>query len=160
MVQARQPENVQQSCISIFATYLTIPSTNYEHLPRHDNSIPCVAIWQIYRDTKQPQQKHTSLNESRLQFSWRQFQQQRKSKSPNPIQKRKSTLHLKRLFFLMNRLIHFYINTTKVIRPVKQNQLSFSSIETKKPLLAPVYSFSQIRFKFRGQFQFQPQMDA
>ena len=29
--------------------------------------------------------------------------------------------HLKRLFFLENRPIHFHINSTSVIRPVKQN---------------------------------------
>ena len=46
--------------------------------------------------------------------------------------------HLKRKFFLKNRPIHFYINSTSVIRLVKRNQLSFSSNETDKPLLAPV----------------------
>ena len=46
--------------------------------------------------------------------------------------------YLKRLFFLMNRLIHFHINSTSVIKPVKQNQLSFLSTEINKPLTAPV----------------------
>ena len=46
--------------------------------------------------------------------------------------------HLKRRFFLKNRPIHFYINSTSVIRLVKRNQLSFSSNETNKPLLATV----------------------
>ena len=32
--------------------------------------------------------------------------------------------------------------TTGVIRPVKQNQLSFPNIEINKPLLAPVHSVS------------------
>ena len=39
--------------------------------------------------------------------------------------------NLKRLFFLKNRPIHFHINSTSVIRPVKQNKLSFSNIEIK-----------------------------
>ena len=30
----------QQSYISVFIAYLTIPSRNYEQQPRHDNSIP------------------------------------------------------------------------------------------------------------------------
>ena len=34
--------------------------------------------------------------------------------------------------------IHFKINTTCVIRPVKWNQLSFNSIKINKPLPAPV----------------------
>ena len=42
------------------------------------------------------------------------------------------------MIFLKNRPIHFNINSTSVIRPVKQNQLSFSSIEINKPLPAPV----------------------
>ena len=48
--------------------------------------------------------------------------------------------HLKRLFFLKNRLIYFNINSTSVIRPVKWSQLNFSSIEINKPLPAPVHS--------------------
>ena len=43
-----------------------------------------------------------------------------------------------------------------VIRPVKQNQLSFPSIEINKALLAPVHNVSQIRFKFRNQFKLLP----
>ena len=45
--------------------------------------------------------------------------------------------HLKRLFPLKNRPIHFYINSTSVIRPVKQNKSSFSSIGINKPLSCP-----------------------
>ena len=45
--------------------------------------------------------------------------------------------HLKKLSFLKNRAIHFRINGTGVIRPVKQNKLSFFSIE-KPSLPAPV----------------------
>ena len=45
-------------------------------------------------------------------------------------------------------------------RLVKQNQLSFSSIEINKPLPAQVHSPSQIRFKFRSQFQLLPQISS
>ena len=45
--------------------------------------------------------------------------------------------HLKRWFFLKNRPIHFHINSTSVIRLIKRNQLSFSSIEINKSLPAP-----------------------
>ena len=77
-----------------------------------------------------------------------------------PIQFRREgqPKHLKILFFLKNRPIHFHINRTIVIRQVKQNQLSFPSIKINKPLLTPVYSVSQIRFKFRSQFKLLPQI--
>ena len=69
------------------------------------------------------------------------------------LYQRRSTPASKRLFFLKNSAIHFHINRTSVIRPVKQNQLSFSSIEINKALFATVHSVLQIRFKFRNQFK-------
>ena len=59
-VQEKQQVKDQQSCISIFVVCLTIPSNNWGHQPRRDNSIPYIGIWQIYRDTEQPQEKETS----------------------------------------------------------------------------------------------------
>ena len=58
-----------------------------------------------------------------------------------PFQFRRETesQHLTRFFF-ENRPIYFHINSTRVIRLVKQNKLVFSSIEINKPLPAPVYS--------------------
>ena len=76
-VQERQQRKDQQFCISVFVAYTTIPSSNQQHQPKNDNSIPCMDVWQIYRDTEQPPEKETSKKESRLQFSWRQFQQYR-----------------------------------------------------------------------------------
>ena len=76
-VQVRQQRKDQQSNIFVFVAYLTIPSSDQQHHPRHDSSIPCKAILQIYRDTEETQRKETSQNESRLQFTWRHFQQQR-----------------------------------------------------------------------------------
>ena len=55
--------------------------------------------------------------------------------------------YLKRYFFLKKRPIHFHINSTRVIRPAKQNNLRFSSVEINKPLDAPVCSVLQIRFQ-------------
>ena len=40
--------------------YLTIPSNNWDQQPRQDNSIPCMAVQQIYRETDQLQEKETS----------------------------------------------------------------------------------------------------
>ena len=78
------------------------------------------------------------------------------SNRDNAIQFRRESQpqHLKALFFLINSLINFYINSTSVLRPkMKQNQLSFSSTEINNPLPAPVHSVLQIKFKFRSQFQ-------
>ena len=44
-------------------------------------------------------------------------------------------------FFRKNWLIQFHINSTRAIRPVKWNKLSFSSIEITKPLSATVQFF-------------------
>ena len=59
-------------------------------------------------------------------------------RAPIQIRRESQPQHLKRCFFLKNRPIHFHINSTSVFKPVKQNQLSFSSIEINKPLPAPV----------------------
>ena len=60
--------------------------------------------------------------------------------------------HLKRWIFLKNRPIHFHINSTSVIIPVKRNKSSFLFIKINTPLNAPVHSVSWIRFKLRSQF--------
>ena len=44
-IQQRQQVKDQQSYLSIFVAYPTISSSNLKHQPRHDNSIPCIAIW-------------------------------------------------------------------------------------------------------------------
>ena len=145
----------QQSYISIFVVYLTIPSSIQEHHPRQDNSIPCMAVWQIHRDKQQPQGKklHRTIKSSNIlrgSFSNR-------DNVPAPIQIRREIQlqHLKRIYFLKNRPIQFHIS---VIKPVKRDQSSFFNIQVNKPLPAPVYSVSQIRFKFKGQFQLLPQI--
>ena len=51
MVQERQQVKDQQYCISISVAYSTIPSRNYEHHPRHDDSIPYMAVVDLYRYT-------------------------------------------------------------------------------------------------------------
>ena len=60
--------------------------------------------------------------------------------------------HLKRRFFFINGPIHFRIKNTSVISPVKQSKSSFSNTKINKPLPAPVFSVSQIKFKFKSPF--------
>ena len=59
-VQERQQVKEQQSCVSVFVAYITILSSNSQHQPRHGNSILCMVVCYIYRDTEQPQEKETS----------------------------------------------------------------------------------------------------
>ena len=116
--------------------YPTNTSSNQEQQPRHENSILYIAVWQIYRDTEQPHKKKTSQNKSGLQFSWRQYQQQIKCKSFNPIWKRNSSPQEEAYqLFLKNRPIHFHIDSTSFIRPVKQNLLSFIIKRITKSLI-------------------------
>ena len=46
--------------ISVSVVYLTYPKSSCGHPPRHDNSIPSKAVWQIYRNKEQLQKKETS----------------------------------------------------------------------------------------------------
>ena len=50
--------------------------------------------------------------------------------------------HRKIRFFFKNRPIYFDINSTSVIRPIKQGKLSFSSIEINKSGFAKCYNSS------------------
>ena len=55
--QSGKQRKDQQSCIFVFVALLIFSSRDYEHQPRNDNSIPCMDIRQIYRDTQQPRKK-------------------------------------------------------------------------------------------------------
>ena len=123
-VQERQQGKDQQSYISVFVVFPGSPAQTWQQY------FPRMAVWQIYEDTEQPQEKETSENES-------SFSNGDNLRAPIQFRRESQPQHLKRLFFLKNRLIHCHNNSTGVIRLVKWNQLSFWSIEINKPLLAP-----------------------
>ena len=56
------------------------------------------------------------------------------------LEEKDSLSILKDIFFPKNRSLH--LNSTRVIRPVKQNKLIFSSNKINKPIPAPIYSVS------------------
>ena len=60
-------------------------------------------------------------------------------RAPVQFRRENQPQHFKRGSYPHNRPIHFHINSTSVFRPVKQNQLSFSSIEINKLLPALVW---------------------
>ena len=74
-------------------------------------------------------------------FLRRSFSNRDNLRAPIQFRRERQTQHRKRWLFLKSRPIHFHINSTKVIRPVKQNQLSFFSIETNNSFTIPVNSF-------------------
>ena len=153
-VQERQQVFDQHSYNHVSAVYLIYPNRSQEQQPSDCNSVPSKAVCQIYSDKEQHQDKETLQNESMHLFSCRQFQQQ----NPNPNQTRKIVPASQKMFFLKSRPIHVHINSTSVVRPIKQNKLSFSSIEINKLFPSPVRNVSQVRSKFRSQFQLLPQI--
>ena len=52
--------------------------------------------------------------------------------------------------FSFEKDIHFCINNIRVIRQVKQNKLTFFSIQINQSLPAPVYNVLQVTFNFRS----------
>ena len=48
---------------TVLHTRVATPSSNLEHQPRFESSIPYMGVWYIYKDTEQPQEKETSWNE-------------------------------------------------------------------------------------------------
>ena len=113
----------QQSCISDFVAYLAIPISTWEHQPRHDNSIPCMAIYSRFIEIKCNQGERNS------NFVGGIFSDRNDVRAPIQYRGESQPQHLQRWFFLKNRPIHFHVSSTSVIRPIKQNQSSFSSIE-------------------------------
>ena len=51
-VQERQQVKDHQSCVSVLVVYLTIPSSNKEHQPRHSNSRRFIEIQSNLRRKK------------------------------------------------------------------------------------------------------------
>ena len=74
--------------------------------------------------------------------SFSSFNNKDNVRAPIQFRRENQPLHLERSFSLKERSTHFNTNSTSVIRPVKRNQLGFSSIEVNKPLPAPVPSVS------------------
>ena len=138
-VQEREQVLDEQSYIPVFAAYLTYQSSSKEHQRRHDNSIPYKAVWEIYRDKSNLRRKklHTTFQGSNcLGYS---LYNGNNARALIQFWRRQSQ-HLKRRFFSKNRPIYFHISCTRVIRLVKLNKLSFSSIQIK-PRPTPIHSF-------------------
>ena len=88
--------------------------------------------------TEQPKELKTLHRTNQgYNFLGGSFNKRDNVRAPIQFTRESQPQHRKRCFFLKNRPIYFHINNTSDIRSVKQNQLSFSSIEINKPLPAP-----------------------
>ena len=104
-VQEEQYAKDQHSYILVSVAYRTYPTEYLEHQPRHNNSILFKALWQIYKDKMQTQEKETlqielsfhfpDRKKKRFHFSWREFQQYRQCESPNPKEEKDNPSILK-----------------------------------------------------------------
>ena len=101
----------QQSCIFVFVACLTILSSNSGTSP----DVTTVFHTRAYGRFKEIQ---SNLRRKKLNV-----------RTPIQFRREGQPQHFKRLFFLKNRPIHFHINRTIVIRPVKRNQLSFPALK-------------------------------
>ena len=73
MVKEEQQKKDQQSCMFVFVACLAIPSSNWGHQPRGDNSIPYMDVWKIYKDTEQSQDsgERSFIERIKAPVSWR-----------------------------------------------------------------------------------------
>ena len=124
-----------------------------EHQPRHDNCIPRKAVQQIYKDKCNFGRKKLH---KRIKVIFLEALLAMETMQEPQSNLEEQSQHFKRLFFLGNRPIHFYINGTRIIRPVKLRKLIFSNSAINEPLPAQVYSVSQVRF--RSQLYLLPQI--
>ena len=97
-----------------------------------------VRFIEIQRDLRKKKFHRTNQG---FNFLGGSFSSKDSVRAPIRFKRERQPQHLKILFFLKNRPIPFHINSTSVIRLVKLNDLSFSSIEITTPLPAPVHSF-------------------
>ena len=81
--------------------------------------------------TKSNEQRTKSSASARIkaQFSWMQIANVR---ALSQFRRKRESQNLKWWFFFKSRPIHFHINNARVIRPIKGNKLSFSSIENQQ----------------------------
>ena len=104
-VQQRQQVKDQQSCKSFFVAYPTI-----FHAWAYDSFI------EMQSNLRSKKLHRTDQGSSFLGDS---FSNRDNVRAPIQLRNESQPHHLKRWFFLKNRPIHFHINSTIVIRPVK-----------------------------------------
>ena len=142
----------QNFYISVSVVYLTFTSSSKEHPPRLDNSIPWTFVWYLLGTKDYPRRKKLHRNSQGTNFLRDGISNRVNVRAPIQFRRKRQPQYLERCFcYFKSKPINFHINITKVIRQVRQNKLSFLSIEIRKALPARVYSVLWIGFKFRSQ---------
>ena len=95
VVQERQQLKDRQSWISHFVAYLTILSSNQGHQPRHDSSILCTALWQIYGDTENLRRKKLQRKNQGSNFLQGSFSNRDNVRAPIQFKRKSQPQHLK-----------------------------------------------------------------
>ena len=120
-VQERQQVKGQQSCISTFVTYPTIATRS---TTPDFTTIFHAWLYGRFKEIKSNLRRNKLHRTSQSSnFLGGTFSDRDSVWAPIQFGSENQPQHLKRWFFLKNRHIHFHINSTSVIRPVKQNQL-------------------------------------
>ena len=132
-VQERQQVKDQQSCISVFVAFSTIPSSSLEAPAQARQQYSMLYGRFIEIQINLRRKKLHNMSQS-FNFLGGSFNSRDNVRAPIQFGRESQPQHLKRCFFLKIRTIHFHINSARVIRPVKWNNLSLSSIEINKPL--------------------------
>ena len=104
-VQERQQVKDQQSCISVFVAFCS-------------HAWPYGRFIEIQGNLRRKKLHRTNQGSNFLGGS---FSNRKNIGAPIQFRRESQPQHLKRLFFLKNRPIHFDINSTGVFRPVEQN---------------------------------------
>ena len=136
-VQQRQQVKDQQSYISVFVAYQVATRSTSSDMTTVFHALPYGRFVEIQTNLRR-QKLHR--NNQGSNFLGGSFSNRDNVRAPIPFRRESQPKYLKRWFFLKNGPSHFHISSTSVVRPVKWNQLSFSSIKINEPLPAPVQS--------------------
>ena len=135
-VQERQQVKDQQSYVSVFVAYRTFAARSTSpDMTSLFHARPYGRFKEIQNNLRRRKVYRTNQG---CNFLGGSFSNRDTVRAPIQFRRERQPHHLKRGFFLKNRLLHFHINSISVIRPFRRNKLSFSSIEINKTLLAPV----------------------
>ena len=131
-VQQKQQVKEQQSYISFFVVYLTIPSSSSPNMTILFNARLYGRFIEIQSNLWRKKLYRTSQGSNFLACS---LSNKDNVRAPIQFRSERQPQHLiKRSFFLKNWPIHFHINGIPVIGLVKWNQLNFCSIAISCPL--------------------------
>ena len=140
MSQGFQKSSKWRTNSSTYWFFVTIPSNSEMHQPIHDKHIPCMA-WNGRFVEIQSNLRWKKTSNQGSSFLGGSFSNRDYVAAPVQFRKESQSQHLKKWFFLKTRPIQTH-QQYRVIRLIKRNQFSFSSIEISKSCPPPLHSVS------------------